>query len=164
MKQVEKNLKTAQEQQSHWYNQKTREREFAPDDQVLILLPTTQNRLMAKWQGPYRVLKKVGKVNYLIDMHDRSKRRRVYHVNLLKKWETPVTDCFSVEAMEEDEDIPDWRDQQSGQPTFGEQLTEEQQKDIQQMLSDFPSVLQSKPGRTKLAKHVIKTGDRKSVV
>jgi len=40
------------------------------------------------------VLKKTEKVNYLIDMHDRSKRRRVYHVNLLKEWETPVTDCF----------------------------------------------------------------------
>jgi len=53
MKQVENNLKTAQEQQSYSYNQKVREREFVPDDQVLILLPTTQSRLMAKWQGPY---------------------------------------------------------------------------------------------------------------
>ena len=40
-------------------------------DQVLVLLPTSSNKLLAQW--PYQVLKKVGKVNYLVDMYDHRK-------------------------------------------------------------------------------------------
>lgn len=116
MKLAEFNLKTAQKQQSQTYNQKARLREFAPDDQVLLLLPTTHNKLLAKWQGPYRVVRRVGKVNYLIDMHDHQKRRRNFHVNLLKKWETPVVECCMAEEVEE-EDFPDWRGQAPAWPT-----------------------------------------------
>ena len=50
---------------------------------MLIILPTTNEKLSARWQGPYQVLKRVGKVDYLVDMHDHRKRRRVLHVNLL---------------------------------------------------------------------------------
>ena len=57
------NLKKAQQNQKVWYDQNARLRDFAPNDQVLLLLPTTTNKLMASWQGPYRVVRKVGKVN-----------------------------------------------------------------------------------------------------
>lgn len=36
--------------------------------QVLVLLPTPISKLLAQWQGPYEVVKAVGKVNYLVDM------------------------------------------------------------------------------------------------
>ncbi len=39
-----------------------------PGEQVLVLLPTESNKLLDQWQGPYRVVKKIGKVDYL---HDR---------------------------------------------------------------------------------------------
>ena len=53
---------------------------------MLVLLPTTSNKLEAKWQGPYLVEKRVGKVDYHIEIHNRKKKNRVLHVNMLQKW------------------------------------------------------------------------------
>jgi len=53
---VKENLKGVQQQQKTWYDQTARERELKPDEEVLVLLPTSSNKLLAQWQGPYRVL------------------------------------------------------------------------------------------------------------
>lgn len=82
------NLREAQDRQKRWYDRNARDREIQKDDLVLLLLPTTTNKLMAKWQGPYRIIKRMGKVNYLVEMPDRRKKKNVYHVNLLKEWKT----------------------------------------------------------------------------
>ena len=159
MKLAGSNLEDAQKRQSNWYDQKAREREFAPDDMVLILLPTSHNKLMAKWQGPYRVMKRMGKVTYLVDLHDRQKQKRIYHVNLLKKWETPVLDCLAAEEEATDEEeFPDWRAcPKKGEPKLGEQLSNEQKNDLQSIMSEFADVLQETPGRTDLTQHSIST-------
>lgn len=82
---VKENLTLAQQRQKHWYDQNARDRELNPGEQVLILLPTSTNKLLAQWQGPYKVVKKIGKVNYLVNLHDRRKKNRVYHINMLRK-------------------------------------------------------------------------------
>jgi hypothetical protein len=51
------------------------------------------------------------KINYLVDMHDRRKRRRVFHVNMLKDFKVrrAVETCYWAGEMEEEEtdsDIP----------------------------------------------------------
>ena len=40
---------------------------------MLVLLPTSSNELLAQWQGPYCVVRKVEKVNYEIDMPNKKK-------------------------------------------------------------------------------------------
>lgn len=37
----------------------------------MILLPTVENKLMARWDGPYVVKKRVTPVTYQIDRNDR---------------------------------------------------------------------------------------------
>ena len=54
-------------------------------DRVLVLLPTATNRLLAKWQDPYPVLRKVGPVTYEVDMYDHLKRCSIFHFNMLQK-------------------------------------------------------------------------------
>lgn len=54
---VQQNLSKAQKQQKQWYDKNARARKFQPGQQVLVLLPTTTNKLFAQWQGPYKVLK-----------------------------------------------------------------------------------------------------------
>ena len=81
---VSANLKEAQQRQKTWYDQTARERESEPGEEVLVLLPTSSNKLLADWQGPYCVIRKVGKANYEIDMPNKRKRRKVFHVNMLK--------------------------------------------------------------------------------
>ena len=87
---VQENMKRAQQKQKAWYDRNAWEREFQPSDEGLILLPTTTNKLLAQWQGPYLVLRQVGKVDYVIDMHDRRKRHHTFHVNMMHKWHEPA--------------------------------------------------------------------------
>ena len=70
---VQKNVQRSQEQQKRWYDQNARERRFVTGDQVLVLLSTSTCKLTAQWQGPYRIVKPVGQVNYMVDMQDRRK-------------------------------------------------------------------------------------------
>ena len=55
-------LKDVQPSQKAWYDQTAREREKGPGEEVLVLLPTSSNKLLAQWQGPYCGIRKVGKV------------------------------------------------------------------------------------------------------
>ncbi len=59
---------------------------ISPGDKVLVLLPTSSSKLLAKWQGPFEVTRQVGDLNYEVVRTDRSGARQIYHLNLLKKW------------------------------------------------------------------------------
>ena len=61
---VRENLEEAQRLQKKAYNRRTQERSFKKGDKVLVLLPTSTHKLIAQWQGPYKVLRRVGKVTY----------------------------------------------------------------------------------------------------
>ena len=84
---VKENLGRARKRQKQWYDRNTQSRSFQPGDQVLVLLPILTRKLLAKWQGPYPVLRRVGRVNYEVDMADHRKRKRIFHVNMLRKWQ-----------------------------------------------------------------------------
>ena len=58
---MSENLKVACQRMC--YDQCARDRELNPDEEVLVLLPTSSNKLLVKWQGPYRVLCRLRKVN-----------------------------------------------------------------------------------------------------
>eukprot|EP00731_Ephydatia_muelleri_P002194 Em0001g2194a len=117
---VHENLKEAQRKQKAWYDQNARERTLQEGDLVLVLLPTSSNKLAAKWQGPYKVERRVGKVNYVVDMHDRRKRRRIFHINMLREFHSgsgPSAVLWTEGGEEETdslEDIPVWRDNEEG--------------------------------------------------
>lgn len=61
---AQENMRTAQTNQKTWYDKKARERVFQPGQQVLFLLPSSDNKPLAKWQGPYQVTKRLGRVTY----------------------------------------------------------------------------------------------------
>uniref|UniRef100_A0A803JMY6 Gypsy retrotransposon integrase-like protein 1 n=1 Tax=Xenopus tropicalis TaxID=8364 RepID=A0A803JMY6_XENTR len=76
----------AQEAQSRVYNRSATVRNFNPGDRVLVLVPTVESKFLAKWQGPYEIVEKVGEVNYKVRQPDKRKQIQLYHVNLLKPW------------------------------------------------------------------------------
>lgn len=80
-------------------------------------------------------MKRVGKVSYLVDLHDKPKRRRVFHVNMPKEFRVrrSVETSFwaAAEATDDgddDEDVPLWDNDSEGKPTVGEQLSTTQQE------------------------------------
>ena len=101
-------------------------------------------------------MKRVGKVDYQIEMQDRRRKKGVYHVNLLKRWEEAGSMCGLAKEVSEEE-FPDWKASGYVQPTLGSQLSETEKGEMKEMLEDFDDVLQGKPGKTGLATHTIHT-------
>ncbi|XP_038074478.1 uncharacterized protein LOC119742537 [Patiria miniata] len=76
-------IRKSSEKSKRYYDRKARPRNFNRDDLVLLLLPTDRNKLLLQWKGPFRVIEKIGTVDYRIDLAGKPK---VFHANLLKKY------------------------------------------------------------------------------
>ena len=161
---VRENLTRAQQQQKRWYDRTAVKREFQTGDQVLVLLPTDTSKLLARWQGPYQILRRIGKVYYLVNMHDKHKKKRVLHVNMLQKWHNSTLTATDYAAEEvqgdgEENDILVWKeDTPDPQPTIGEQLSNKEQGELKELLRRYACTLRSQPGLTPLVEHRICTG------
>ena len=77
---VQENLKNAQATQKEWYD---RHAQNQPGDQVLVLLPTSTNKLLAEWRGLYSIVRKTSDVNYEIKLTDSRRKNLIFHVNML---------------------------------------------------------------------------------
>ena len=162
---VQENLERAQATQKKWYDRTARAREFTPGDKVLVLLPTSTNKLRAQWQGPYTVVQKNGEANYVVDMDDKRKRLRTFHVNMLREWhESKPLALFASDSDGRDpDDVILWDDGGSAPPAINRELCRVQHADVERLLSEFRDVFGIKPGSTNLAEHRIETGSAKSV-
>ena len=83
---VRGNKEEAQHCQKQWYDKVAKNGELQPGDGALILLPTSDTGLLAKWQGPYEVLRKISKTTYELLLPDRKKHKQTFHVNMLRQW------------------------------------------------------------------------------
>ena len=98
----------------------------------------------------------------MVDMHDRKKRKRTFHVNMLKKFNSRDTEssCYSTSVVDEEEtDIPSWKSEVPEESTFGRQLQPQQLKEIKELLGRYRRTFSSKPGKTNLTEHTIDTED-----
>ena len=170
---VKEHMSDIQQKQKVWYDRTARMRVLKPNDQVLVLLPTTHNKLLAKWQGPYKVIRRLGKVTYEVDIPGARSRKKVYHINLLKKWhsdEAQETACMihvhvdnsESGTGEELDDVPSWREDDGSKCVIGK-LATEQRKQLEGLLRKYQEVFKNKPGKTKAIKHFIHTTDSKPV-
>ena len=64
-------LYDAQSVYKHHYDKSTRQRRLKKRDKVLLLLPTTHNKLMLQWKGPYEVVEVVNRMDYKVKVDDR---------------------------------------------------------------------------------------------
>lgn len=75
--------------------------------QVLILLDTSSSKLLAMWQGPFEVTKKVGDFNYEVSWMKRGRSQGIYHINLLTPWRK-VAPVALVTIVTEREELGKW--------------------------------------------------------
>ena len=80
------NLKAAQSEMKVWYDKTARKRQFRVGDQVLVLLPVPGSPLEARFMGPYKVLERIGDLDYVVATPDRRKRTQKCHVNMVKPY------------------------------------------------------------------------------
>ncbi|KAL2089206.1 hypothetical protein ACEWY4_016105 [Coilia grayii] len=154
---VKDNLAQAQRTQAQWYDQTARQRTLQPGQKVLLLLPTTENKLLARWQGPYRVCRQLGPVTYEIEMPERRKAKQVFHVNLLKEWherDLPLSHQLLVRAVVEDEPAEQFFPSRAASAELDfSHLTPQQQRELQAIIPE--GLFQDQPGRTTLVEHDI---------
>ena len=74
----------AQKWHKGYYDQHATKRVPSPGDKVLVLLPSSANKLKLEWVGPYQILRQLNYVDYKVETPGR-RREKVFHINLLKK-------------------------------------------------------------------------------
>ena len=125
---------------------------------VLVFLPKKQNKLLAEWLGPYPITEKTSDVTYEVDMMDRKKRKRTFHVNALKSWNSPVPAVLYVAECGDVEPLT-WNEPASEEAPEPVNLTADQQRDLEKLKEEFSDVISDVPGRTTVVEHHIATGD-----
>ena len=155
---VKENVGKAQRYQKEWFDRQARERELKVGEKVLILLPTSASKLLAKWQGPFVVKGRKGRVNYEVDMGERREKCRTFHINMLKPWvECEEMSLWASEEnigesceKEEEEETATWEEGTSikRKPKWGTELEVERKREMEEVLREFEDVLSGGTGRT----------------
>ena len=75
-----RNTEVSVQKYKTYFDLKSQDRQFSPADEVLLLLPDTTYKLLVAWKGPFVVLERQNRVNYVIDYDGIPKQ---FHANLL---------------------------------------------------------------------------------
>ncbi len=124
-----------------------------------MLLPTSSSKLLAKWQGPFEVTRRVGYLNYEVVRTDRSGAHQIYHLNLLKKW-NEVEPVMLATVVGSEEDLGPEVNTKIPSLTLalgGDHLSPSQLTDVARLQKEFADVFSPRPGRTNLIQHHIET-------
>lgn len=161
---VHQNMEKAQVRQKHSFDKQARARVFQPGQEVVLLLPTSDNKLLTRWQGPFKVLRKMGPTTYEIATPHHRKKKQTFHVNLLKEWHSradQVSQQLWVCSVKKEEDHTDQFLPQNGDGTQSNidlsHLSPDKQKELLAMVP--PGLFQDQPGYTTLVEHTITLKD-----
>ncbi len=170
------NLKSASKKYAKYYNRKTRSRQYAVADQVLVLLPTDNNKLLLRWKGPYPITEVVNEWDYRVDMGGKLK---TFHANMLKRYETrpehpgkgilTVINAAVIEDTVEGDPSPSGcsaeenmlcprglESDTESKVDLSPDLGKKQKTQVKEILREFTHVLRDAPGHTHIEKHEIK--------
>ncbi|XP_036065872.1 uncharacterized protein LOC118598010 [Oryzias melastigma] len=151
----------AQKQQKVWYDRSARQRSFSPGQKVLVLLPSSDSKLLAKWQGPFEVLQRIGQTTYRVSTPGQSRSTRLLHVNLLKEWVERAErerQVLLIRSIPEDDEVDEQYLPSALSPNQDlDHLSKEQQLQVRALCST--PVFQENPGRTNIIQHDITLKD-----
>ena len=91
-------------------------------------------------------------------MFDKQKRRRVFHVNMLRKWHAPTAlNLWAGDGSADDDADGDelllWKngtDEEPNEPIISDRLSAAQRRDLHKLREEFSDVMCDLPGRTNL--------------
>ncbi|KAJ1085326.1 hypothetical protein NDU88_005459 [Pleurodeles waltl] len=162
-----KTLRDAQEKQKAHYDAHSSPRSLTVGQKVLVLLPSTENKLLACWLGPYTVLEQATPTTYKSEIPNGSGREQIYHINLLKTWyENTESTMDMYKTTGSEGSIPVYPTEVSTEteiimPQINDTLLVEQKTQLRDLVQGSLDVFSKKPGRTHMIQHHIRTiGDR----
>ena len=181
---VQEQLGKSSNRYKYYADMGKKDRQFQQGDEVLLLLPTDQNKLIMQWKGPFVITEKLNSFDYRLNINGKVK---TYHVNMLMKYnrrqdaeETSLEDttvsCVSVIENEgnDSDSLVHSRDKTEMRLQFPVLLAKEtvedvqvnpelgsnQMNEVQTLLARFPDVFTDIPGTTDMVEHeiVVTTG------
>ena len=145
---------TIQYQRSYQYNSRAKHKEFELCEKVIVLYPTSTNKLISRWHGPCTVIQRRSKYSYLIDMGDNC--RKIIHANKIRKYITRAMSCGLIAEEDEDfgsvvelltkNDLQDEKNSLNLDPDQINHLTLTQQKQLLKVLNKYSDRFSEKPG------------------
>ena len=177
---AQENLKTSSARYKKYYNSKARDRQLKAGDKVLVLLPTSNNKLLMQWKGPFVVTRKMSPLDYKVDVYGKVKP---FHINMLRLYtERLNTDeqkdsnvlaevsvaIIDIDQEEEEQDrnnsesteIPSLTQCEQKESfediNLSRELCPEQGTEMKKILQEFPDVFTDLPGKTDLVECDIK--------
>ena len=167
---VQEKAVEVQKKQKRCYDKGSKERELKVDDEVLVLLPEATNKLKLEWVGPYRISRKTSPVDYEVETPGRRKEKKIYHINLLKRWNppSPLKNAFLAIMVGESEADPepgdiipwDWNMLNRATDQFETpDLTKSERQQLLRVIQELEKVLGPAPGRTTVIEHSINTAE-----
>ncbi|XP_077551248.1 uncharacterized protein LOC144164880 [Haemaphysalis longicornis] len=151
-------LREAQKNQKGHYNMRSSRRQLKVGDKALLLLPTSHNKLLLHWKGPFPVIEKRNEVDYLLDLEH---KKQLFHLNMLKPYKERdpgprsaiVATFMAVDEYEAEQALPmvDVKEQRRVEDVaISEHLTSEEQLQIREILKKHSNLFSNKPGQTSL--------------
>ncbi len=142
------------ESRLQYLNKGTKLREFKEGDLVLYRVPGMTCKLSDSWQGPYKVVKRVGHVNYRIGRVGNEKHSKVVHVNCIKEYkERALIGRLDIVVEEQGDESSKLR----GECEWYNE------SELQGLLGTYDDVFSDSPGSTDRVKMTIETGDSEPI-
>ena len=90
----------ASKKRKEYFDRKTLDRRLEVGDLVLCRVPGIAHKLAEAWHGPYKVLEKLNKVDYRVEVG--KGRKKVLHINNLKKFQVREEEVMRLSVVAED--------------------------------------------------------------
>lgn len=186
-------LQKAQKRYKRYYDKKSKPRRLSIGDEILLLLPTDNNKLLMHWKGPYEVIARKSDFDYTINL---GQEKKTFHINMLKKYirrpdnPTVVSFCndnddhdvictsviedeYADHTDTDDATFLNKREMISLPPTVANEtasdvqinknLSQEEISKLREVLEEYSNILTDIPGKTNLGEHEIKLIDQTPV-
>ncbi|XP_064469691.1 uncharacterized protein LOC135384419 [Ornithodoros turicata] len=161
-------LAQSREKYERYYNRRAKEHKLEVNDKVLILLPTSNNKLVMHWKGPFPVTSKKSDLDYEVDL---GSKRKIFHINMLKRYEERKEAAEEASATwvcgmptlqdpgdETDLPVPSLETKESYKDvTCCGDLSAEQKGQADDILREFAFCLTDIPGKTSFVECDLKT-------
>ena len=143
------------------WNRKARERKFRVGDKVLIRKPGLDTKLRESWEGPGTVLAVNSPLSYKIQTDKRV--MGTVNIQQLKEFIEAKAVKRVTSVLEQDTEEDDVTNRFAEAKVEPQELTEPQQRQLDQLLSKHRKVLDKEPGLTKMVDFDIDTGEAEPV-
>ncbi|XP_055932968.1 uncharacterized protein LOC129962990 [Argiope bruennichi] len=148
-----------QEIMARYYNLRSTKKVFNPGDKVIVLLPDSRNKLLARWQGPCTIESRKNEHSFLVKMPDSSLRH--VHQNKMREF---IASSGSVNVIfQGEEEFGDIENTPLKEGSFWQEvksvaspdLSTTQQAELETLLKEFEPLFKRPVQPVAIGEHVI---------